>query len=147
MAWLKEKVMVEMAGARDVASGGCLCGAVRYEVRRPLTDLHACHCSMCRRQSGHFVVGTSAKRADFEVTAGGSLKWFQSSPSARRGFCAECGSNLLWDGDGDEIGINAGSLDQPTGLKLTKHIFVDEKADYYEIEDRLEKFTGYDTPL
>ncbi len=139
--------MFEMAESREFASGRCLCGAVRYEVRGPLTDLHACHCGMCRRQSGHFVVATSAKRSDFELTAGESLKWFRSSPSARRGFCAACGSNLLWDDDGDEIGINAGSLDQPTGLKLTKHIFVDDKADYYEIEDRLEKFAGYDTPL
>ena len=147
MACPNKKVVFEMAEARDVASGRCLCGAVRYEVRGPLGDLHACHCSMCRRHGGHFSVGISVKRADFELTAGDSLKWFCSSSSARRGFCGECGSILLWDDDSDEIGINAGSLDQPTGLKLTKHIFVDEKADYYEIEDQLEKVAGYDTPL
>ncbi len=136
-----------MAGARGVASGRCLCGAVHYKVRGPLSDVHACHCSMCRRQNGHFSMGTTAKRANFELTAGASLKWFRSSPSARRGFCGQCGSILLWDDDSDEIGIFAGSLDQPTGLKLTKHIFVDEKADYYEIEDQLEKCAGWDTPL
>lgn len=136
-----------MAKERQVATGRCLCGAVRFEVHGPLKDLHACHCGMCRRQSGHFVVATSAKRSDFKLTAGESLKWFRSSPWARRGFCAECGSNLLWDDEGDEIGINAGCLDQPTDLKLAKHIFVDDKADYYEIEDRLEKFAGYDRPL
>lgn len=147
MAYLEQKVMFEMAAERKFASGRCLCGAVRYEVHGPLTDLHACHCSQCRRQSGHFVVATSAKRSDFHLTAGDSLKWFRSSSFARRGFCSECGSILLWDDDSDEIGITAGSLDQPTGLKLTKHIFVDDKADYYEIEDRLEKFAGADTSL
>lgn len=147
MAILREKGMFEMAAGKELASGWCLCGAVRYEVRGPLSDVHACHCGMCRRQSGHFVVGADAKRSDFELTAGDSLKWFQSSPGARRGFCAECGSALFWDGGGDKIGINVGSLDQPTGLKLARHIFVDDKADYYEIDDRLEKFAGYDTPL
>jgi hypothetical protein len=147
MASFEEMTRFAMAKGRARASGRCLCGAVRYEVRGPLTDPHACHCGLCRRQSGHFVVSISAKRSDFELTAEGSLKWFRSSQSARRGFCSECGSNLLWDDGGDEIGINVGSLDQPTGLKLTKHIFVDDKADYYEIEDRLEKFAGYDTPL
>ena len=49
-------------------------------------------------------------------------------------------------GDG-EVYIATGSLDQPTGLKLAKHIFVDEKADYYEIEDDLPKYARYDEPL
>jgi len=136
-----------MAQRSNPAAGGCLCGAVRYEVRGSLGDVHACHCSQCRRQSGHFVVGASARRADFVVTSEGSLSWFRSSAWARRGFCAACGSALFWDGGGEEIGINVGSLDQPTGLKLAQHIFVDEKADYYEIDDRLEKFAGFDRPI
>ena len=130
-----------------VYTGVCLCGGVRYEVAGPLSDVHACHCGQCRRQSGHFVAATSAKRADFKLTSDRSLKWFRSSPVARRGFCADCGSAMFWDDGSDEISINAGNLDQPTGLKLTRHIFVDDKADYYEIEDGLEKFTGYDLPL
>ncbi len=136
-----------MAEKEVLASGRCLCGAVRYEVRGPLADPHACHCGMCRRQSGHFTVGTSAKRSDFELIAGDTLKWFRSSEIARRGFCADCGSNMFWDGGGEEINICAGSLDQPTGLKLVKHIYVEDKADYYEIDDDLPKFIGYDTPL
>ena len=43
--------------------------------------------------------------------------------------------------------IAAGSLDQPTGLKLTSHIFVDDKSDYYEIDDGLPQFAGYDRPV
>ena len=130
-----------------VATGRCLCGAVRFEVRGPLSAAHACHCGMCRRQSGHFVVGTEAKRSDLVLTEEASLRWFRSSPEVRRGFCGDCGSNLFWDAGGEEIGLNVGCLDQPTGLTLGKHIFVEEKADYYEIEDGLPRYVGYDTPL
>jgi len=128
-------------------SGRCLCGAVRYEVSGPLSDPHICHCSLCRRQSGHCVAATSAKRADLVLTEERGLKWYRSSDWARRGFCADCGSALFWDDGGDEVGLNAGSLDQPTGLTLKSHIFVDEKADYYEIDDALPKYAGYDKPL
>ena len=128
-------------------SGRCLCGAVRYVVNGPLSDVHICHCGQCRRQSGHCVAATSAKRTDFTLTDEGSLKWFRSSDWARRGFCGVCGSALFWDDGGEEISINAGSLDQPTGLTTKSHIYVDEKADYYEIADSLPKFAGYDTPM
>ena len=134
-----------MSDKSECATGGCLCGAVRYEVRGPLTDVHICHCGQCRRQSGHYVAATGAKRSDFAFTEERGLKWFRSSEWAKRGFCAECGSALFWDDGGDEIGINAGSLDQPTGLTTTKHIFVEDKGDYYEIADDLPQFARSDT--
>ncbi|HLI11307.1 MAG TPA: GFA family protein [Alphaproteobacteria bacterium] len=119
-------------------SGGCLCGAVRYEIRGPLRDVVACHCSQCRRTTGHFMAATAAKRSDFALTAERGLKWYRSSAAARRGFCAECGSVLFWEGDGrDYIAIAAGGLDKPTGLKLVEHIFAADKGDYYEITDSL----------
>lgn len=131
----------------DRYTGHCLCGAVRYEVNGPLSDVHICHCGQCRRQSGHCAAATSAKRADFKLTKDASLKWYRSSDWARRGFCGDCGSALFWDDGGEEISINVGSLDQPTGLAVTSHIYVDDKGDYYEIGDALPKFAGYDTPL
>ena len=128
-------------------TGRCLCGAVRFAVNGPLSEPTACHCGQCRRQSGHFPVASTAKLADFELVETRGLKWYRSSESARRGFCGECGSFLLWDGGNDEMSINLGSLDQPTGLKLSGHIFVDDKADYHELTDDLPKFAGYETPL
>lgn len=137
-----------MSDARPPYAGHCLCGAVRFEVNGPLTDTHACHCGQCRRQSGHFVVGASARRADLVLLAGDTLAWFQSSTAARRGFCRDCGSVMFWADGGETIGINLGSLDQPTGLRIERHIFVDDKADYYEIDaDGLPRFRGYDTPV
>ena len=136
-----------MSSSKPPYSGQCLCGAVRYEVTGDLEDPHACHCTMCLRQSGHFVAGVGAKKADFSLTGEDSLSWYRSSSFARRGFCRVCGSALFWDDDSDRIGINMGSLDQPTGLKLQRHIFVEDKADYYEIDDGLPKFEGADKPL
>ena len=128
-------------------SGGCLCGAVRFVVTGRLSEPYACHCGQCRRQSGHFPVASTARLSDFQLVETRGLRWYRSSASARRGFCAECGSFLLWDGGNEEISINLGSLDQPTDLKLSGHIFVDDKADYHDLTDDLPKFAQYDHAL
>ncbi len=107
-----------------------------------------CHCSQCRRTSGHYTAGALVRRDGVIITEESGLSWYQSSPEARRGFCAECGSSVLWDYvAGDAMGIFLGSLDTPTGLRLASHIFVDDKSDYYEIDDGLPQFEGYDRPV
>lgn len=128
-------------------TGRCLCGAVRFEIRGPMTEPHACHCTQCRRQSGHFVVAAGVEKSNFDLTESSGLKWFRSSAKARRGFCVECGSVLLWDDGGGEFSVNLGSLDGPTGTTLAAHIFVDEKGDYYAIKDGLPQYGGYDRPV
>lgn len=115
--------------------GGCLCGAVTYRVNGPLRPVIACHCVQCRKTSGHFVAATSAAREAVTVT--GEVSWYQSSATARRGFCGTCGSSLFWDGPGANLSIHAGSLDAPTGLRLAGHIYCANKGDYYEIADPL----------
>jgi hypothetical protein len=119
------------------ASGGCLCGAVRYRVAGPLGDVGACHCGQCRRWTGHFLVTASARRQD--VTVEGEVAWFESTPgTARRGFCPACGSSLFWERiGGPHLEILAGTLDAPTGIRLATHIYVADKGDYYDIADRL----------
>lgn len=120
------------------ATGGCLCGAVRYEVRGPLRDVVACHCTQCRRMTGHFLAATAARDSDLKVTQATGLNWFSASPGARRGFCSQCGSTLFWKGNGrDYTAIAAGSLASPTGLKLVQHIFTADQGDYYRIDDGL----------
>jgi hypothetical protein len=123
-----------------MSRGGCLCGGVRYEVRGPLREVMACHCSQCRRTSGHYAAMTSAASADLVLTRADTLAWYASSPAAERGFCRVCGSNLFWKPKAEErMSITAGTLDMPTGLKMNEHIFVADKADYYELDDDLPK--------
>jgi hypothetical protein len=120
------------------ASGGCLCGAVRYEVRGPLRPVVACHCTQCRRMTGHFLAATAAREGDLAISGGAALKWYAATPGARRGFCGACGSTLFWHGSGrDYVAIAAGSLDGATGLKLVQHIHTADKGDYYALDDGL----------
>ncbi|MEM6386243.1 MAG: GFA family protein [Pseudomonadota bacterium] len=128
-----------------VVEGSCLCGAVTYRVTGPLRPVIACHCQQCRKTSGHHVAATSALRTD--LTTSGQITWYRSSETARRGFCGVCGSNLFWDGPGADISIFAGTLEEPTGLKLAGHIFCADKGDYYEIADGLPRADGDDPDL
>ena len=122
------------------ARGGCLCGAVRYEVRGPLRGVVVCHCGQCRRSHGHLGAYTSVRLEDLTVHEGGALRWYQSSEQARRGFCGTCGGRLFWEPLGQgRMAVAAGSLDQPSGLETVAHIFVAEAGDYYEIADGLEQ--------
>jgi hypothetical protein len=126
------------------ATGRCLCGAVRYRVSAPLRPVSACHCGQCRRQHGALGCYSGGLPIDSVVIEGGEhLRWYQSSTSARRGFCDRCGSKLFWQAlDRRDIDIAVGSLDLPTGLKLARHIFVADKGDYYQIADDLPRFPG-----
>ncbi len=115
--------------------GGCLCAAVRYQVAGALRDIVGCHCSQCRRMTGHFMAATAARLADFALLADAELRWYESSAAARRGFCGRCGSTLFWAGKGkDYLSIAAGTLDDARGLKIACHIFVADKGAYYQIE-------------
>ncbi len=122
-------------------SGGCLCGAVRYEVRGALRDVVNCHCSMCQRLHGAFGAHAKARKANISIVEDKGLTWYATSDRARRGFCRQCGSNLFWQPVAqDATGIVAGTLDRPTGLKTMGHIFVGEKGDFYDLSDDLPKF-------
>ena len=119
-------------------TGGCLCGAVRYEVRKPLRAVVDCHCTMCRRTSGHFAAFTATRPEALVLIESEGLHWYQSSTSARRGFCGICGSSLFWEpASGERVSIAAGTLDLPTGLETVVHVFVEDAGDYYEICDGL----------
>jgi hypothetical protein len=122
-----------------VKTGRCLCGAVRYEIHGPLRDVLVCHCSECRRWSGNAWAATSAAHADLRFVADKALRWIESPESdtnARRGFCGACGSCLFWDApDRPTISIAAGSLDEPTGLRVMGHTYVEQAGDYYALPD------------
>jgi hypothetical protein len=119
-------------------AGSCLCGAVRFEVESDLKPPAACHCSQCRKQSGHFWASTTAPREALTIHGGEHLTWFQSSEKVRRGFCAKCGSFLFWDAlQRGWMAIAMGAFDAPTDTRLGVHIFVADKGDYYDIADGL----------
>lgn len=116
--------------------GSCLCGAVRYVVDGALSGLTACHCTQCRKTSGHFVVAaTCSPQGRLCISdEDGALRWFRSSEKARRGFCRHCGSSLFWTHEEeDQVSIMAGTLDTPTGLAINKVLFTEDAGDYYDL--------------
>ncbi|WP_315920074.1 GFA family protein [Mesorhizobium sp. SP-1A] len=125
----------------DVRNGSCLCGAVQFITRGPVRGVIYCHCSQCRKQTGHYFAATNVKDAEMDARGTDNVTWFAASNFARRGFCRTCGSVLFWKRNGsDTTSVLAGSFDTPTGLKGEEHLFVADKGDYYEIEDGLPQF-------
>ncbi len=134
------------------ATGGCLCGAVRFEVRGRLLDIINCHCSKCRRFNGNVGAYTATLRENLVIVKAEALKWYRSTqdetPNVYRGFCGECGSSLFWDPrNKPNICLAAGAIDPPTELKTGGHVWISQKGDYYEIADDLPQYEqGYDRP-
>ena len=130
--------------------GFCLCRSVAFEADGPLRDVVACHCSQCRRISGHFWAATSAPLDRFRITSDAGLAWFRSSDAAERGFCRTCGSSLFWKPAGeDRMSFAAGAIEGATGLRIASHIHREDAGDYYSPEgpppgpgDRPDKLHG-----
>jgi len=124
--------------------GACECGAVQYEVSGPLRKVVYCHCSQCRRTSGHFVAATACDTGHLQINKDDGLTWYRSSSFAQRGFCNVCGSSIFWRPDhGEYMAIMAGTLDLPTGLVSREHIHVADASDYYALTDRLPQFPQF----
>lgn len=127
--------------SEQVTGGGCLCGAVRYTVTGPRREITICHCGQCRRWMG-LVGAFSAAPADrIAIEPGDALGWYRSSELAERGFCRRCGTPLFWKpSHGGHVSISAGSVDDPAGLVVARHIYVADKAPYEVIPDDLPSF-------
>lgn len=94
-------------------TGGCQCGRVRYVARIESDEAYLCHCGMCRHATGGVSIAfTNARKADVRWTT--EPDHYASSPIARRGFCARCGTPLSFDyPDSDRMDLTIGSFDDP----------------------------------
>lgn len=118
--------------------GACLCGAVRFRTSGRLRGVVYCHCSQCRKQTGHYYAATDVDDACLAIEGAENVTWYAASDFAKRGFCRTCGSALFWKRNGADVtSILAGGFEQPSGLRAEAHIFVANKGDYYDIDDGL----------
>jgi hypothetical protein len=114
--------------------GSCLCGEILFTAKGAARDPAACHCTQCRKQSGHY--WAAVQIMDDDLTVQGDVRWYAASKAAKRGFCPTCGSFLFWKGTADpDTGVSLGALDGLTGLHLERHIYTADKGDYYDITD------------
>ncbi|HEU4404993.1 MAG TPA: GFA family protein [Polyangiaceae bacterium] len=97
--------------------GGCLCGAIRYELAGAPSSASICYCTQCQRQTGSPVPAFASYAVERVTLTAGEPSTYRSSPRAERQFCATCGSSLFWREDGSgEIDVFAGTLDDPRRL-------------------------------
>ena len=126
-------------------TGGCLCGAIRYTIEGPLGALVFCHCSQCRKAQGTaFASSVPVAARQFSLQSGAEkLKCYRATPHKGRYFCADCGSPIYSRIDGaDSLRVRAGSFDCPVDLVPSAHIFVADKASWFEITDALPRYSG-----
>ncbi len=118
--------------------GECLCGDVRFTLDGALRPAIGCHCGQCRKHSGHYWAATSVAEDGLHFETDAGLSWYRASDTAKRGFCQTCGSTLFWKPDNAaRYVVSMGTLEMPTGLSLSTHVFVADKGDYYKIADGL----------
>lgn len=122
--------------------GGCFCGAIRYRIEGEPLQVNHCHCRMCQRLSGAPVVTWATFKEEDVRFLKGAPKWLDSSSQARRGFCADCGTQLLWrpDRQTDETDITAASLDDPNSVRPNDHIWTESQLDWVKIDDHLPRY-------
>ena len=122
----------------DKITGGCLCGAIRYEADQAPIESGYCHCTMCQKSMGNlFGVYVRFDPAHFRFLSG-ELSWYDSSALARRSFCPTCGSPIAYQRDDVEVlGIFQGTLDHPEAFPPERHIWTDTKIPWVDIQSHL----------
>lgn len=113
-------------------TGGCQCGAVRFAFEEEPDNVHVCHCRMCQKAvGGPFAVICPVAKSGFRVTRG-EMAWFHSSDVARRGFCRDCGTPMIFDYPHDPgIGIMAGALDRPALVPPVVQYGIESRVPWY----------------
>lgn len=125
--------------------GGCDCGGVTFEIDGEVSGVTVCHCGQCRRISGYAWASVKVAPEKLRFVKDAKLVWRKSSDWAERGFCSGCGAALFYrmPDKPDRIAVAAGSLEQPTGLAVRRHIFVKDKADFTEIGGNADQIDRY----
>ena len=128
--------------------GGCLCGAVRYEIDARVDLVCHCHCTLCQKAHGAaFGSYTPVPRDRIQVRDdAGTLGEYRSSPGVVRRFCSSCGSPLIWDeqsGFPDTVFVSVASLDVSIQPPRQRHIHVSTRVPWYEFSDRWPQSEDY----
>lgn len=128
----------------DIATGQCLCGALRFELRGQRLWVAHCHCHSCRRNTGSAVatfVGYRKEQLDYTR---GERSFYESSAGVRRGFCADCGTPMTYESDRcpDEVHLYVSTLDEPGEYPPQVHVFFAERIPWMELSDNLPRYEG-----
>lgn len=129
----------------DKLTGGCLCGAVRYETTNPPFKVAYCHCESCRRALASPVLAILLFYKGAIRWIGAEPKRYESSPGVFRGHCDTCGTPMSWEGmwhDKPIEEVYVTTLDDPEAVKPDRHAFIDEKLSWFDVADDLPRYTS-----
>ena len=131
-------------------TGGCLCGAIRYECTAEPIVMLKCHCGDCQQASGGpFAPAVLVPAEAFRLTKGTLRYHFASREKGgkhKRGFCAECGARITGgesETPSEMVGLLAGSLDDPSEFQPTMDIFISDAQPWDQMDPSLPKFEEY----
>ena len=128
-------------------SGGCVCGAIRYECNADPVMMFKCHCRDCQHVSGGgYCAVLLFSRNDLRIVKGEISQFATRSIAGGenvRGFCATCGSRLSGGKSPQTVGILAGSLDDPSLFRPTMDIHVADAQHWDLLDPETRKFEGY----
>ena len=147
----KPRPFIDMSRKTTISiTGGCLCGEVRYQISEPAMETLYCHCRMCQRFSGaQMYAGTTFPSGALRFIQG-EPKYYRSSPIGERGFCANCGSSLIYRPSmrkwSDWIEICTASLDNPEDFPPTYHLGVESQMPWLNIHDDLPRIRCDEAP-
>ncbi len=131
--------------AQEPIRGGCLCGAVRFEINQPPISTGYCHCRICQKFTGSAMSVWTAFSASAVQFTSKRPSHFASSPIAERGFCPDCGSSLTYrlvrPRPTAYLVIFTGSLDKPDDHAPAIHSGLESKVPWLEIVDNLPRTT------
>lgn len=129
-------------------TGSCLCGAIRYTVGVPVTELRACHCTHCQKASGAAgTVNAVLPSSVFKITQGTPKRYDAKADSGRtlyRYFCGDCGSPLYSQRPTtpEMTVVRAGTLDDSSGMKIATHIWTKSARPWAYIDPATKQFPG-----
>jgi hypothetical protein len=126
----------------EKVTGGCLCGAIRYEIKGAAHHSTHCHCLHCRRSTGAAIVTwTTFRSADFGIVTGTPSR-YESRPQVTRQFCGRCGSQLTYQSaqEPESIDVTSCSLDSPEMVSPQDHVWCDRMLPWLKLADGLPRY-------
>jgi hypothetical protein len=132
----------------DKLSGSCLCGAIRYVITAPVTELRACHCANCQKSSGAGgSVNAPVASSAFRITQGTPKRYTAVADSGRtlhRYFCGDCGSPIYSQRENapEMAVVRAGTLDDAGDMKITANIWTKSRRPWSHIDPASKQHPG-----
>lgn len=122
-------------------TGGCHCGAIRFETDRPPRLTNYCYCLDCRRTSGSPLTAWAEFDGDAVRFTKGTPAEYASREGVTRTFCPRCGSQLTFRNHATEgIDVTVGTLDDPERVRPAEHLWTKRRPSWMEVDPDLPRF-------